>query len=138
MTTKIYSKVEPDKIILSMMRFNEIKDVRNNISPDEEFIQASGRILNSDFKVKAHKHKVQMRKSSLTQEAWVVIKGKIKAKFYDLDDKVIFETILKAGDCISIFRGGHSLEVLEDKTIFYEFKNGPYNGLEKDKVLIDG
>ena len=86
MTTKIYSKVEPDKILLSMIRFDEIKDVRNDISPDEEFIQASGRILNSDFKVKAHKHKVQMRKASLTQEAWVVIKGKIKAKFYDLDD----------------------------------------------------
>ena len=138
MTTKIYSKVEPNKILLSMIRFDEIKDVRNDISPDEEFIQASGRILNSDFKVKAHKHNVQMRSTSLTQEAWVVLKGKIKAKFYDLDDKLIFETILKDGDCISIFRGGHSLEVLEDKTIFYEFKNGPYNGVAKDKVFIDG
>ena len=138
MTTKIYSKVEPDKILLSMIRFDEIKDVRNDISPDEEFIQASGRILYSDFKVKAHKHNIQMRKTSLTQEAWVVLKGKIKAKFYDLDDKLIFETILKDGDCISIFRGGHSLEVLQDKTIFYEFKNGPYNGVAKDKVFIDG
>ena len=96
------------------------------------------KISNSDFKVKAHKHNVQIRKTSLTQEAWVVLKGKIKAKFYDLDDKLIFETILKDGDCISIFRGGHSLEVLEDKTIFYEFKNGPYNGVAKDKVFIDG
>ena len=40
MTTKIYSKVEPDKILLSMIRFDEIKDVRNDISPDEEFISA--------------------------------------------------------------------------------------------------
>ena len=56
MTKKIYSKIEPDKILLSMIRLSEINENRNDISPDEEFIQASGMILNSDFKVKAHKH----------------------------------------------------------------------------------
>ena len=137
MTIKIYSKIEPDKILLSLLRFDEINKNRNDICPNEEYLQVSGRILNTDFNVKAHKHLVQKRETSLTQEAWVVLKGKIKGKFFDLDDKLIFETILKSGDCISIFRGGHSLEVLENNTIFYEFKNGPYNGSIKDKVFIN-
>lgn len=137
MSKKIYSNIEPDKILLSMIRLSEINETRNNISPDEEFIQASGMILNSDFKVKAHKHKYQKRVTTLTQEAWVVIRGKIKAKFFDLDDKLIFETTLQDGDCVSIFRGGHSLEVIDNNTIFYEFKNGPYNGVTNDKVQID-
>ena len=51
MSKKIYSKIEPDKILLSMIRLREINETRNDISPDEEFIQASGMILNSDFKV---------------------------------------------------------------------------------------
>ena len=63
MSKKIYSKIEPDKILLSMIRLREINETRNDISPDEEFIQASGMILNSDFKVKAHKHKYQKRES---------------------------------------------------------------------------
>ena len=138
MTKNIYSKVEPDKILLSILRFDEIKDTRTDISPDDEFLQVSGTVLSSNFKVKAHKHKYQKRTTNLTQEAWIVLKGKVKARFFDLDDKQIFETILKNGDCISIFRGGHSLEVLEDKTVFYEFKNGPYNGALEDKQFIDG
>ena len=32
----------------------------------------------------------------------MVLKGKIKAKFFDLDDKLIFETVLQDGDCVSI------------------------------------
>ncbi len=137
MTKKIFSRVEPDKILLSLLRFNEITDIRNDISPDEEFLQVSGRKLKSDFKVKAHKHIIQKRETNLTQEAWVVFKGKIKAKFFDLDDSLIFETILTDGDCICIFRGGHSLEVIDNNTIFYEFKNGPYNGVLKDKLFIN-
>ena len=39
-----------------MIRLNEIDEVRKDISPDDEFIQVSGRILNSNFKVKPHKH----------------------------------------------------------------------------------
>ena len=136
MTKKIYSKIEPDKILLSMIRLNEIDEIRKDISPDDEFIQVSGRILNSNFKVKPHKHLNQKRVTTLTQEAWVVLKGKIKAKFFDLDDKLIFETVLQDGDCVSIFRGGHSLEVIDNNTIFYEFKNGPYYGATNDKVEI--
>ncbi|MFL2886644.1 MAG: hypothetical protein ACJZ4H_01370 [Candidatus Pelagibacter sp.] len=134
---QIFSKVEPDKILFSLLKFKDIKDKRTDISPTSEFIQTSGRILNKDFTVKAHKHNFLKRETNLTQEAWIVLKGKISAKLYDLDDTLIYETTLTSGDCITIFRGGHELNVLEDNTYFYEIKNGPYYGVEKDKVTIN-
>tara|TARA_B100000787_G_scaffold169397_1_gene160475 strand:- start:11788 stop:12201 length:414 start_codon:yes stop_codon:yes gene_type:complete len=133
----IYSKVESKKVLSSILRFKDIKDKRTDISPDTEFLQTSGRVLNKDFKVPAHKHNFLKRETNLTQEVWVVLRGKILARFYDLDDSFIYETILTSGDCAAIFRGGHELSVLEDETYFYEIKNGPYYGVEKDKVRLN-
>ena len=134
---KIYSKVKPREVLLSILKFKDIKDKRTDISPSSEFIQTSGRILHKDFKVRAHKHNFFKRETNLTQEAWIVLRGKILAKFYDLDDTFIHESILTSGDCVTIFRGGHELTILEDDTYFYEIKNGPYYGAEKDKVNIN-
>tara|TARA_B110000116_G_C16523542_1_gene441114 strand:- start:210 stop:623 length:414 start_codon:yes stop_codon:yes gene_type:complete len=134
---QIYSKINPKKVLLSVLKFEDIKSKRTDISPDSEFIQTSGRILHKDFKVPAHKHNYFKRETNLTQEVWIVLKGRILAKFYDLDDAFIYETILNGGDCITIFRGGHELTVLEDNTYFYEVKNGPYYGVEKDKIDLN-
>ena len=46
------------------------------------------------------------------------------------------DTELGAGDCVVVFKAGHGFEVLEDNTILYEFKNGPYFGVEIDKTYI--
>ena len=43
---------------------------------------------------------------------------------------------MSSGDCIVSMSAGHSFEVLEDDTLLYEFKNGPYYGTEKDKEFI--
>ena len=101
---KFYSKVDTTKILFSLLRFNEIKEKRTDISPDDQFLQTSGRVLKKGFKVKAHKHNYIKRETTITQEAWIVLKGLISAKFYDLDDKLIFETTLTKGDCVTIFR----------------------------------
>ena len=54
-----------------------------------------------------------------------------------MDNSLIVETVLSAGDCVVVFKAGHAFEVLEDDTILYEFKTGPYYGVEKDKEIID-
>lgn len=133
---KIYSKLQQDKIILSTLKFTEITNERNDISPTEEFLQTSGRKLKKNFTVKAHKHKKLIRKTNITQEAWIILKGKILGKFYDLDDSLLHEDTFSAGDCVTIYRGGHEFIVLEDSTYFYEIKNGPYYGIENDKKKI--
>ena len=133
---RVYSKVNKDTLVLALMRYDEISEYRTDLSPDDEYLQISGRKLEKGLKVKAHKHIPIERKTNITQEAWIVFEGCIKGTFYDLDDSVLYETEIGKGDVIVLFRGGHSLEVLDEDTIFYEFKTGPYFGVEADKEAI--
>ena len=133
---RFYSKKEKEKLIFSLLRFEEISEKRIDLSPDNEFMQVCGRKMPLGLIVPAHRHIETVRETNLTQESWVLLKGSVKAKFYDTDDCFLCERILLAGDVITLYRGGHSLEVIEDDTIFYEFKNGPYYGIEKDKEKI--
>ena len=85
-----------------------------------------------------HKHitKDRHHPEQIAQESWVIIKGKVKCIFYDLDDTIISTPILEAGDASFTLYGGHTYEILEDDTIVYEYKTGPYEGIELDKVFI--
>ena len=76
------------------------------------------------------------RVTEITQEAWIVFQGTIQSSFYDLDNSHIEDVVLKAGDCAILFRGGHKLTVLENDSIMYEIKTGPYHGKMLDKQLI--
>ena len=105
---KIYSKIDPTTLILSELKYSDIQDYRTDLSPDEEFLQVSGRRLSKETFVPAHKHKPIARKTTITQEAWLVIKGKVKGIFYDLDDTILHESILTDGDCIVLYRGGQT------------------------------
>jgi hypothetical protein len=49
---------------------------------------------------------------------------------------VITEEILEPGDISLTLHGGHNYVALEEDTLVYEFKTGPYLGQEKDKVFI--
>ena len=83
-----------------------------------------------------HKHITQHRQTDITQESWIVIQGRVKAILYDIDDTIIREPILEVGDCSMTFRGGHNYLCLEDDSIVYEYKTGPYTGQENDKTFI--
>lgn len=133
---KIYSKVEEGKLLHIINRKNEITQTRNNICPDNEIIQVSCFELPKDKTFKAHKHIKFDKSVTTTQESWVIIRGSVKAILYDLDDTIISEEILEEGDCSITFYGGHNYYCLEDNTLVYEFKTGPYFGIENDKVFI--
>ena len=49
---------------------------------------------------------------------------------------VIGDEIIKTGDCSITFEGGHTYTILEDDTIVYEYKTGPYYGQKLDKAFI--
>jgi len=133
---RIYSKVNKDSLICSIIHFDEIGSYRSDLSPENEFIQVSARKLQNNTIVNPHKHKTILRESNITQEVWIVIKGKLSADIFDIDNNILYSTILTDGDCITLYRGGHSLHSKEDGTIFYEIKNGPYYGYENDKENI--
>ena len=67
-----------------------------------------------------------------------MIQGKVKCHFYDLDDNIIEEPILESGDASFTLEGAHTYTILEDDTLVYEYKTGPYEGQAMDKTFIDG
>ncbi len=134
---RFYSKINKDKLVFCILRKDEITAKRVDLSPDDEFMQVCGRVMSKGTHVPAHKHIETHRKSNLTQESWVVLQGEVEAKFYDLDNSTLCTRRIKSGDVVVLYRGGHSMTVIDDQTIFYEFKNGPYYGVSKDKEKID-
>jgi cupin fold WbuC family metalloprotein len=133
---KIFSRQEPEILLHLVNRMEEIND-RTDICPQEEFLQLASLKMEKGKTFRPHKHIFkQGEEKVISQESWVVIAGKVKAMFYDLDNKLIESLILHPGDCSVTFRGGHNYEILEDKTIVYEFKTGPYKGQRLDKEFI--
>ena len=79
--------------------------------------------------------KIRVEKT-IAQESWVVIKGSVCVHLYDVDDSHLGDEIIKTGDCSITFEGGHTYTILEDDTIVYEYKTGPYYGQKLDKAFI--
>ena len=134
----VYSKVEPQVLLAIINRKQDCLEKRKDLCPPEECLQVSVKNLNPDNKFKPHRHNVLERTTHSTQEAWVVISGQINAKVWDINDEIAYQSVINPGDCLVALRGGHCFEVLENNTVLYEFKNGPYHGIDKDKTDIRG
>jgi hypothetical protein len=133
---KIYSKVDPGVLLHLINRLDEIEG-RTDIAPVEEFLQLATLKMHKGQTFKAHKHITLVKETNIAQESWIVVRGSVKCIFYDLDDTIIAEPILKMGDCSMTFRGGHNYLILEDDTIVYEYKTGPYLGQALDKEFLN-
>lgn len=131
----IYSKID-QRLICSYIFRKDINEYRSDLSPVSEILQCCARKLKGGTFVAPHKHLPIERITIGTQEAWVVVEGLVLATVYDINDSCIAEIELNSGSCMIFFNGGHSLTAIENNTIFYEFKNGPYYGFDTDKHNI--
>mgnify|MGYP001293887369 CR=1 FL=1 len=128
----IYSKKNKKKILGAIFKYKNISKKRNNISPINEYLQASAQKLKKKEIIKSHIHLKNKRITFSTQEIWIVLKGKLSIKIFDIDKKKIKNFILNKGDIYVLFCGGHSFKVLSNDAEFYEIKNGPYKKKVKD------
>ena len=134
---KIYSKVDPTKLLHIIVRVNDIKPGREDIVSPENFIQCSMLNLNEGKTFKPHKHIWKERtRNVIAQESWIVIQGSVKCIFYDINNEIISEPILYPGDASFTLEGGHNYLILEDNTLVYEYKTGPYEGQQLDKQFL--
>ena len=134
---KIYSKVDPNKLLHIVVRKEDFVDGRQDIVDEDQFIQCSILKLDNGKTFKPHKHIWKERtRNVIAQESWMIVQGSVKAFFYDLDDTIIDEVVLKAGDASVTLEGGHNYLILEDDTMVYEYKTGPYEGQAMDKTFI--
>ena len=134
---KIYSKVDSGKLLHIINRLEEIEG-RTEVVPEDNFIQCATLRMEKGKTFPPHKHIIKSRSydSQIAQESWIVVKGSVKCIFYDVDDTVIATPILRAGDASFTLYGGHTYEILEDDTVVYEYKTGPYEGQKLDKTFI--
>ena len=137
---KIYSKTQPGKLLHVVHRLTDVinrKTQRLDLVSEDEFIQCSSLKMPIGTTFKAHKHIWKTGEDNvIAQESWVVIIGSVKCYFYDLDDTLLETVTLFVGDASFTLAGGHNYEILQDDTIVYEYKTGPYKGQELDKTFI--
>tara|TARA_R110000744_G_scaffold58232_1_gene121514 strand:+ start:1175 stop:1585 length:411 start_codon:yes stop_codon:yes gene_type:complete len=134
---KIYSKVEPSKLLHIVNRLHEFQG-RKEVIPESNFLQCATLRMEKGKTFLPHKHikKDRRHRQQIAQESWVVIKGSVKCILYDIDDTILATPILKQGDASFTLYGGHTYEILEDDTLVYEYKTGPYEGQKLDKAFI--
>jgi cupin fold WbuC family metalloprotein len=133
----IYSRIDPDKLLHMVHRFDEITE-RTNVAPNDQFIQLATLHMPKGKTFRPHQHvwKPAPRARVIAQESWVVIQGSVKVYFYDTNGVLLDTRVINRGDCSMTFEGGHTYEILEDDTVVYEYKTGPYTGVENDKVFL--
>lgn len=135
---QIFSKVDPKTLLHIISRKDDILAGRKDIVPEDNFIQCSILNMEKGKTFRPHKHIWKERtRNVIAQESWIVIQGSVECKFYDLDDTLLAKVILQAGDASFTLQGGHNYEILEDSTLVYEYKTGPYEGQALDKVFLD-
>ena len=133
----IYSKVEPGKILHTIVRKNHLTPGRKEVVSEDHFIQCAILNMEQGKTFKPHRHIWKERtRNVIAQESWIVVQGSVKCIFYDLDDTVIGTPILYPGDASFTLEGGHTYQILEDDTLVYEYKTGPYEGQALDKTFI--
>ncbi len=132
----ILSKVQPGLLLHRIARGNDINETRQDISPNEEFLQVSTFSLEYRKTFRPHQHIPCNKHVTITQECWIVLAGHVRVSYYDIDGSYIEDVVLGSHDITVTFRGGHTYESLSDDTKIYEIKTGPYNGQSADKVFI--
>lgn len=136
---KIFSKQHPEKLLHVIVRKNDLTPGRVEVISEEHFIQCALLNMSEGKTFRPHKHIWKERtRNVIAQESWIVIQGSVKCTFYDIDDQLIAEPILYPGDASFTLEGGHTYTILEDDTLVYEYKTGPYEGQELDKTFIQG
>jgi cupin fold WbuC family metalloprotein len=134
----IYSKINPDKLLHIVVRKEDITEGRQDIVPEENFIQCSILNMPKDKTFRPHKHIFKERtRNVIAQESWIVVQGRVQCIFYDTDDTIIATPVLEQGDASFTLEGGHNYYILEDNTLVYEYKTGPYEGQALDKTFIN-
>ena len=134
--SKFYSIQQPEQILAVVFNIDTIEGTRYNDSNDNEILQVSAMVFPQGRAINPHYHLPTKRTTVGTQESWIVWQGRLSVQLYELDQQ-IEEFELGAGDCMTLFRGGHSFTVLDKDTKIIEIKNGPYYGPTHDTTLIN-
>ena len=125
------------RLLHVVLRGNDIEHGRADVSAPREALQLSAIGAAKWTRYNRHRHIPKAAPAEhITQETWIVVRGRVAVDHYDLDGALIGSSTLEAGDCTITYEGGHGYLIMADDTRVYEVKSGPYGGKEKDKVVF--
>jgi cupin fold WbuC family metalloprotein len=133
MINQVYGQ---NSVLLASVITAEADQLRADAAGPEEILQASRLRLPQNKTISPHRHLPVERTTQGTQEAWVVISGVIQAQVFDVDSTLVQDITLGAGDCMVLYKGGHTFTVTSEDAVLYEIKNGPYYGPAADQEKI--
>ena len=131
MTVEI--KDEEGKLLALILKDDEWKKGLNFYSQNNDFIQAGTWGYEKGKVLLPHIHLKVERTANKTQEVVFIKTGRVLAKIYAENGKLVKAIELSKNDTIIMLNGGHGYDILENDTYVLEIKNGPYVGAEKDR-----
>lgn len=139
MIRDIFSVVEPGNLLHRIVRGRHDlpKDGRHELIQSNNSIQCSFLAMNAGTTFKAHQHIWKPGPPMIkAQESWVVISGRVLVSLFDIDGQLLANEEIGPGEASFTLHGGHTYLILEDNTVVYEYKTGPYTGQCNDKVFL--
>lgn len=135
---RIHSRLDPKKL-LHVIHSQPTGQERTEIAPENQFLQLCMLRLEKGRAFRPHQHiwKATPHTQCIAQESWVVLQGRARVTYYDTDGEYLTSEEIGSGDITMTFDGGHAYEILEDDTVVYEYKTGPYQGQALDKRFLD-
>lgn len=119
------------EIIRAGMRVDKTKFY----SPPESSFQFGLLAHQAGFVEAPHYHKSFSRQIDDLQQMFVMQRGVVVIELYSDEGDLLQEVMLRTGDAIVLIHGVHALRVVEDFQAI-SVKQGPYLGLENDKIDV--
>jgi hypothetical protein len=127
----------PDGKTVALVVRNEYnKEGINFISENHYPLQVGINNYRKNEKIKPHSHINRKITINTAQEVIYIKSGKAKLDLYDGNNSKFQTLTLSTGDLVFFISGGHGFQILENTTII-EVKQGPYNGKNQDKMMIN-
>lgn len=132
----IHSLIDPTRVLHIIHRKRDADMGRKDLVDPDQYIQVATIRQPAGKTFNPHRHVRQHREGQyIPQESWVVISGLVKVTLYDTDNSILHVDMLEPGDCSITLEGGHNYEFVQEGMV-YEFKTGPYLGVNHDKEII--
>jgi hypothetical protein len=120
------------EIIWSSIEIEKTTFFSNESSP----IQIGIMLHRNNFIEPPHTHPMQIRPSTETQQAFVVLEGQIEVDFFTSKGELFRTVVLNKNDSILIISGMHRIRVKEFSKCF-TVKQGPFD-VNNDKIEFSG
>jgi oxalate decarboxylase/phosphoglucose isomerase-like protein (cupin superfamily) len=136
MSTSCLEIKHKNKLVAMVIRANHHVDNLKFFTPEHNPLQVGLHHKAAGVKVTPHVHRSQNIQITEVHEVFYIIEGKVRLTMYSAETgEKIRSVILKTGDSAVHMGEGHGLDFLE-RTLMFEVKQGPYQGVKTDKVYL--